>query len=241
MKQFSKLFSLLAGVVLLSNCSQPQEGFYQDDAINALDELTATIGEMAACSYMLNVHSNDDNGVVDKVSDVYMKVPGKLYIHTESTDNRKSFWLEDGQLYQLNLETNEYDVVSTPKGILAMIDSVHAKTGIDFPAADLFYPTFTDDMIAQFDSIMMNGEIELDGMVCKEVRAVNPQLEVFLALDPEGMPEQLALYGLGEKAGEEYVANFSNWRVDPELPDMLFQFEPPSNAVKAELFKSTTR
>jgi hypothetical protein len=236
-------FIFLFLVASLIGCNTANEGLYDEQAIEALDKLSETIGDMNSCSFSLFTetvkHENDELVTSYKQNDVYMGGADKMYFYAEKQDSRKGFWYNGSQLAVFLYDENQYDIVNAPGSILETIDSLNKHYNIEFPAGDFFYPTLTDDLIAQFDTIVALDSRTIDEVSCIEINATNQNLDVYILIEEETyLPKQLEIYYLKpEKKGESYVSTFSYFRYDPDLPDELFKFSPPSNAVKASLFK----
>ena len=163
-----------------------------------------------------------------------------MYFYVEREEFRKGFWYDGNQFSVFSYDENQYDVIDAPNTILETIDSLNKKAKIDFPAADFFYPTLTDDLIAQFDTIVVTGTKTIGEVSCLEINATNQNLDVYILIEEEThLPKQLEIYYLGEKTGDSYVATFSNFKTNPNLPDYIFEFSPPANSEKASLFKKS--
>ncbi len=238
MKVNSKYLVAVTILTCCWGCGQNDKKVYDASAIHELDKLTETIGNLSSCSFTTNSHIVENAGAIDQQSDIYFRGADQMYIYSDRNDIRRGFWYDNGKLSILNFDKNEYDEVKVPATIMETIDSVHNRYGIDFPAADFFYPTFTDDLIAQFNVIVLNGSNTIDGADCHEIFATNQNLEVLIYIDKStNLPKQFEIYHLDEKKGNSYVATFSNWRENPKLPENMFKFSPPSNAAKASIFK----
>lgn len=239
--KYLNLILLLLGASILGCSSNTSGGFYDEQAIESLDKLSETIGNLSACSFTLNAEliqeKNEELVPSYRQNDVYMRGSDKMYFYVER-EFRKAYWYDGKQIAQFLFDENQYDIIDAPPSIVEAIDSVHKNFKIDFPAADFFYPTLTDDMMNQFDTIIYVGTKTIDEIPCKEINATNPKLDVYVLIDEAtNLPKQLEIYYLGDKKGQTYIATFSNFRVNPDLPDELFKFAPPSNSVKASLFK----
>lgn len=225
-----------------TQCSSDDTGYYETEAIAALDAVTETIGNLQSCSLTV---LNDRTEMADgqpvahiRESDIYLRGADKLHIYTTYDDVRKGFWYNGTELSVFNFDESVYDVTPAPNTTMAMIDSLHKTFKIDFPGADIFYPTLTDDIIANFDSVFYLGTQEVDGILCKTVNARNANLDVTLFIaDATNLPVQLAIYGIGTRDGESYISHYQYWQTNPTLGDEIFDFAPPSNATKTAIFK----
>lgn len=226
----------------LTQCSSNDTGYYETEAIAALDAVTNTIGNLQSCSVaVLNERSEIENNQPVahlRTSDIYLRGADKLHIYTTHDDVRKGFWYNGTELSVFNFDESVYDVAPAPNTTMAMIDSLHKTFKIDFPGADVFYPTLTDDIIANFDSVFYLGTQDVAGILCKEVNARNATLDVTLFIaDATNLPVQLAVFGKGTRDGESYISHYQDWQSNPTLGDEIFEFAPPANATKAVIFK----
>jgi hypothetical protein len=229
------LLFILPGLFILG-CSSVKEGLYEENAINALDKLTETIGKLESCSYVLATQLENEDGITVKVNDVYMRAPDKMHIYTQSNEFRRGYWYNGRSLSIFDFDENVFDSIPAPGSIMLTIDSIHATYDMDFPAADFFYPTLTDDLMNDFDTIVFIGTRTIDDVACKEINASNASMDVYILIEEStNLPKGLEIYGLNERKGRNYFATFSQWKLDPKLPDQLFQFTPPSGSTKGVL------
>ncbi len=241
MKQKLPTIVVLITVVALMSCGENKSGFYDQSAIQALDKLSETIGNLSSASFTINTEIVTNDGATDtivKQSDVYLSGSNQMYVYFSRADVRKGYWYKDAKLSVLDFDHDQYDEVPAPATIMETIDSIHNRYNIDFPAADFLYPTLTDDLMAQFDTIAVLGSKVIDDVSCKEINATNANLDVYMLIDEAtNLPKQLEIYHLGERNGETFIATYSNWRTNPNLPDELFEFSPPASSTKTSIFK----
>jgi hypothetical protein len=245
LKNTKLLFLSFIIVAVFAGCSSTTKGVYDPKALSAMDSLGVTIGNLTSCSFALSTNiSYSDSGKIKwkhKQSDVYMRGPDKMYIYTADETSRKGYYYSGSDLALFNFDDLTYEVVKAPSNIMTTIDSVHKTFGIDFPASDFFFPTLTGDMINDFDSIYVSGSSKIEGIACKEINASSAKMNAFISIDElTNLPKRLEIYYLGDKKGESYAITFSNWITNPVLPDQMFSFAPPPNAVKTSLFINKT-
>lgn len=209
---------------------------YDDKAIEHLDKLSETIGQLNSCSYTLNTISITANEVVfSNENDVYMRGPNKMHISIKGTKGSKGFWYDGSSFAYYSYDKQIFDTIAGADNIIAVIDQLHNEYGIDFPASDFFYPSFTDDVIDNFNEVLFYGDSDNNGVKCVVIKAVNSEKELQLWIDKEtNLPHMMLITKL-DNSGDSYEAVFSNWRINPNLPDMLFEFEPPSNSTRVKL------
>ena len=211
-------------------------GKYDERAIECLDNLSETIGDLNSCSYTLNtIVSESDNSEFSNEHDVYMRGPDKMYVHSNGTKGLRGFWYNGSSFAYFSYDKNVYDTVAAPENIIAAIDFLHGKYEIDFPAADFFYPSLTDDIIENYNQVYYLGKVKIDDIDCIALEASNKDkvLQIWIKKISK-LPHKIIIASQIED-GNYYEAVFSNWKVNPELPDLLFEFEPPVNSTRVKL------
>lgn len=227
-------------VAFLVGCSKAKEGAYDSKAIESIDKLSHTIGNLKSCSYSLSTDITQATAsgkpAEHRESDVYMKGPNKMHVFTKEPGNRKGYYYNGSEIALFRFDKNTYESVKAPDNTIETIAQVSEKYGVDFPAADFFYPTLTDDMIEHFDTIVDAGTAKIDGVLCKEINGINAKMNVFVSIEEAtNLPKRLEIYYLGEEKGKSYVITFSNFKSNPDLTDAIFNFLPPKNATKTAL------
>lgn len=91
------------------------------------------------------------------------KGPDKMLVQARGDAAHKGFWYNGKQMVYYSYTENNYSVLEAPGTTMETIDSVHNDYGVDFPASDFFYSTFTDDLSADFASTVFLGRKEIDG------------------------------------------------------------------------------
>lgn len=228
------LIAVFATLFLFSCSTEPK--VYDQRAIASFDALSETIGNLESCSYTLNTFVSKKSGEqYSNENDVYMRGPNKMYIHSIGTKGERSYWYDGKIMGYFNFGNNSFDTVPAPDNIIKTIDGLHKKYGIDFPAADFFYPTFTDDIIDHFDRILFFGDETIDGVECVVSEATSDKFLVHIWIDKNtNLPHKLVISNVNNPLGY-YEAVFSNWRKNPNLPDILFEFKPPENSKRVAL------
>ncbi len=233
------LVYLLLGVLFLTSCNCEKPKYLEEEAISAFDEMSTTIGEMNSCSYTITIKAlKPDAEFRDVTHDVYFKGPDKMYIYSSSEDMSRGYWYNGNQFAYYNFLNATFDTLAAPGNILETIEAIHDKYGIYFPAADFFYPTFTDDMIDNFDSILYLNDEKLKQRTIIDIAGLNAKKEVYFTLEKDKigiLPIGLSIYEKSEGVNLAYEANISNWRYNPNLLDRLFNFKPRESDTRVKL------
>ena len=228
------IFICLLAVV---NLVRAQEGASDPAAVLILDKMSSVIGSLQSCSFTLHT-SNDEEvypiGLVKTygTSKVYMVGPDKMLVHTYQNDHHKGYWYNGDSLTYYSFDENNYVTISAPPTIMATIDSLSVTYEIDFPAADLFYPTLTDDILEYFTRLDYLGNNEVAGQECFHLRAENEEMlmQIWVSNDALNLPVQFVIQDKTKKGQPQYHVEFENWNINPVLPETLFEFIPPPGA-----------
>ena len=228
---FSSVIAVL--VLVLASC-EPSNKF-DARAIESLDKMSESIGNLSSCSYTLDTVNSRNTGIeIMNEHDVYMRAPDKMYVHTIGTNGEKSYWYNGSRLAYFSFTDAKYATINTPDNIMTTVDFMNKSYGIDFPATDFFYPDFTDDILENYSSLFFSEE-EIDGVSSVLVTAINDDEIVQIWIDKAtDLPHRMVIESRRDK-DKFYDVVFSNWRANPELPDVLFDFEPPTNAEKIQI------
>jgi hypothetical protein len=237
---------LLLPLLVISFFGYAQEAKDIDStAIFILDKMGDVIGDLEAVSFTLNNSSDklDANKNIVKhytTSTISLSGPDKLHIRTEGTKGKSGFHYDGAYMSYYNYDENNYVTLEAPESTLEMIDEMHLDYDFRFPAADFFYPSLTDDMVTQFDSIKFLGKKIIDGEACYHIMATNADLNVQLWVSNETylLPKRFVII-YKNKSNLQYEATFSNWSLNPNIPDAIFDFMPPPNAKLISILKKS--
>jgi hypothetical protein len=219
-----------------------QEYRKDTSAIMLFDRMSSLIGDLGSCSYHLSVSYDVidiELGLVKYFNEheVHMVGPDKMLVVSHGKKGHRGFWYNGNHLTYYSYTENNYVTIEAPDNIIATIDTVSKTYGIEFPAADFFYPTFTDDVIENFDDIIYVGKAEVEGQSCHHIIARNPAMGAQVWLSDNGwvLPVKFAITYYDQVPNQQYVATFSGWQLNPDLPAAMFDFLPPLDAREIKL------
>ena len=224
---------------------QAQDSLYNPAAIMILDRMSDVIGDMTSCSFK-TVASHDDLdpqfGWVKHMvtTQVYMKGPDKMVVNYWGQNGHRQCWYDGQQFAIFDYEEKNYGMVAAPSAILPMIDSIHTHFGLDFPAADFFYPAFTDDLLESNDRIDFVGISVVDGHECFQIiaRGKTSTTQIWIRNDAFNLPMKYVITDLTKPGYPQYETTFSEWQVNPDLPNAMFNFLPPPGTHQVRLMST---
>lgn len=230
------LYFFLIPIFFLSCGTETKKGEYDTRAVESLDKLTETIGDLTSFSYTVNGYIVNEKGEeFSKESDVYLRDSNKMFIENTGTAGDKSFWYNGEKFAYFLFNKNEYDIVKAPDNTLKLIDSIHSKFGIYFPAADFLFPTLTDDMLDNYDQLLYFGVEKVGEADCIALEATNEETIVQIWIDEKtNLPHKMIVSSKNNE-NKYYEGTYSNWRINPKFPDIMFEFQPPTGSERKKL------
>lgn len=221
---------------LLTFFGQAQEKQIDSTAIFILDKMSDVIGDLNSVSFELNTSVdkiNADRNIEKHYShsNVSMVGPDKLIARIQGDKGDHAFWYDGEFMTYYSFIENNYVTLEAPDNIITMIDSMHMRFDFKFPAADFFYPSFTDDIIEDFDSISYLGQKTIDGEPCFYIMATNKDtnVQLWVSNNMNVLPKRMVIIQKN-KDNMQYEANFIKWELNPEIPNSVFDFTPPPNS-----------
>jgi len=243
MKKILSLLLLMPLCLLL----KAQQKDYDTVAIMILDRMSDVIGDLSSCSYVLQTTTDrtDAGSTITEYgkNEVYMAGPDKMLVDAYGEKGHRGYYYNGSKMSYYSFKENNYAMVDAPPTIIEMIDSINVAYGIDFPAADFFYPTFTDDLLTYCDKIDYLGLADVDGKECFHIlaRGKEMNIQIWVTNDATMLPQKLLINYNGSKTTRRYEAGFSAWQLNPLLPAAMFNFLPPPSASEVYLMPTTSR
>lgn len=241
----SLILFLILSSLMTSRVSAQGDSTIDNTAVVLLDRMTALIGQLSSCSFKLSASVDKltpSHGPVKEFQShqVHFVGPDKMHVQTKGSNNH-AYWYNGDILMYYSLTYNHYGFIETPDNIIETIDMVNLDYGIDFPGADFFYPTFTDDLLENSEAVKYLGLVNIDGVDCHHIVAVGPEqnVQLWLTNDTFTLPYRFAFL---DKTGEQslqYEGIFSEWAINPDLPDAIFDFVVPESAKRLSIVPKT--
>lgn len=232
----------LASFALTYVASAQDTTKYDPIAILILDRMSDVIGDMSSCSFK-TVVSHDvmdpDYGMIKEFinTEVYMQGPDKMVLNIFSPRGHRQCWYDGNQFAVYDYEEKNYGMVKAPATLMATIDSIHTKYAIDFPAADFFYPAFTDDLLESNDMLAYIGKTSINGKECFHIMARNSNTtsQIWISNDVYNLPLRYVITYTSKPGQPQYEGTFKDWQVNPDLPLSMFNFMPPPGSHEVRL------
>lgn len=233
------LFVFVVAITLKANAQAPK---IDTVAVSILDRMSAMIGDLSSCS--VNIKSNYDVnsrelGLVKHSNDheLYLHGPNKLLVRSDGDKGSHILLYNGNTLTYYSQDKNQYGMIPSQASVIDMIDSVNKVYGIEFPGADFFYPSFVDDILAEAKNLVFIGITKVGDKECFHIAgtAKDKTFQFWISDDAFYLPMKMVIVHTAKENNPQFEAVFSNWKVNPDLPDALFEFYAPPNAKKIKM------
>lgn len=210
-------------------------------AVLILDQMSDLIGELESCTFNVS-NSQDvndpDYGLIkiNNQSSIIFNGPNKMLVHLDGDKGKRGYWYNGEHVVFYSYSENNYAIIDAPhNNIIETIDDLHADYGIDIPSADFFYPSFTDDILESFDTLKYLGEKTIDDQDCFHLKASNKNMDVqfWISNDAYKLPKKFVI--IYKDKNMQYEATYSDWVLNPTIPDAAFEFTPPAKAAQINI------
>lgn len=238
----TKKFLFLMGFVILTITSNGQTQRIDSTAVYLLHRTAETLQDIKACSFTTLTTYDVPNeslglikhGVTDKVT---IKFPDKMKVTSSGDRGNKALLYNGKKLNYYSFDNNTYSFTTAPGSVIETIDEVSKKYGIEFPAADFFYPTFLQDLLSEGGNLIFLGKTIVDGRECFHIAGNDKTkgYQFWIGSDDLFLPVKMVIIYTSEKDKPQYEAIYKDWTINADYPDSLFEFLAPPKAAKVKL------
>jgi len=242
---------VLTPLVLLSSPIAAQSGdrSTQDRvALMILDRMCTTIGELTSCRFTLEAEQevwDPELGIISHLTEdeVCMVGPDRMLVRSKGDQNDIGYWYNGAQVFYYSFTENNYASMKAPDTIIKTMDEMSRRYDIDFPAADLFYPTLVDDVTQNCDVVRYMGTSRVRGTDCFHIAGKGKKLsfELWIANDATTFPMKFILTTTEDVHSLRYDCTFTSWTGNPDLPKAIFEFMIPPGAKAIRIMSSAEK
>ena len=229
---------LLMSMALSAGCStQPRLESVDPEADEILMAMGATLGSAKQFSFQAQATMDElleDGPMVEFVANHAISVsrPNKVFVTAQGDMINRSVWFNDGKLAAVDNGENVYGMIDVPNKIDDMLDFMMDEYELTVPIADLLFADPYSILIENVDSGGYLGLHKIDGHPCHHLafRQESIDWQIWVDAGPMALPRKLVITYHRSPGQPQYRATFSGWSLSPELPDVMFEFQPPDGA-----------
>ncbi len=240
-----KRFFLLAAISLFASTASSAQSKPRIDslAVYILDRASETMQSLASCSYTaLTTYDTwmDGVGYIKHSSEdkVYFLFPNKMKVNIQGDRGSRSLFYDGKKFSYYSFNQNRYAELDLSLDIVQTVDSMNRKYGIELPAADFFYPSFTDDILSTGGNLVYLGIARVRNQLCYHIAGNDVNGTVFqfwITQDDFYLPVKMVLTYKEDNGQPQYEAIYSDWEINPSFPANMFDFVAPPAAKKIRM------
>ena len=169
-------------------------------------------------------------------SEVALQRPNKLRVRVTGEVPNFDFYYDGTNIVAYSPKNKVYSITKAPGTLDEMLKNLEAKTGIQFPAADMLVSDPYAGFIEGLTSAFVVGKSTADGVACQHLAFMNPGVhwQVWVDSGKIALPQRLAVTYADVQNFPRRLVEFSDWDLQPNLTDNDFVFQPPADAKKIE-------
>jgi len=168
---------------------------------------------------------------------VALRRPDRLAGATAGDAINRSYWYDGKTVTVLDDPHNVYVRMDVPPNIDGAMDTALERTGMVIPLADFLYSNVYDRLMGSVERGVYLGIHEVAGIPCHHLAFQQETIDWQLWIDagPKPLPRKLVIAYKTEDEVPQYQVTIRKWNLVAEVPDGLFEFEPPPGAKKVDL------
>lgn len=175
----------------------------------------------------------------DSSNILMIKRPNKLLAKRHGDIVDQSFSYDGKTLSLFNASHNYFASVPAPDSIEAMLDYARESLGIIAPASDLVYTNAFPLMMEHVWSAIIVGKAVIGGVTTDHLVFSRPDVDFQIWVPETGdpLPRKYVVTDKLHFAHPSTTVVMSDWNVDPNLTDSVFNFNPPQNATETDFLR----
>lgn len=230
--QFTVLIAFQAA--LISNASAQAEPAIDPKADQSFRDMSDTLSNAQAFSFRAEVCRDLVLAYGHKVQlsmtrEMMLLRPGCIRGSNEGDLDRIDYWLNDGKMSVLDRDHGIYAQLETPETIDETLDMLAFEYGLVVPLADFLVTNPYESAMANVDYASYAGLHRVRGVACHHLIFRQPGLDWQLWIDAgqRALPVRMVINFTDQPHSPQWMADFYDWNLNPNLPEDVFTFEVP--------------
>jgi hypothetical protein len=164
--------------------------------------------------------------------------PNRLVVDINGDDGASKLLYDGKNLVIYVAAVKKYASLPIPGDIDKALDEAQARTGVDFPLADLLANDSGESLLAGVTSGGPVGTATIDGVTCNHFffvqAAEDLEWELWLEDNDRALPRRVVVTYRSLPGRPNFIAALSSWDFSTPAPDNAFTFEPPAGVTQVE-------
>ncbi len=174
--------------------------------------------------------------------EVMLRRPDRVRVEVLDDRGTRRVYYDGTTLSMHHLEQNVYGIVDAPDTIDAMIDTLREQYGIAVPIADLLVSDIEQSFRDNAESGRYMGLHYHLGAKHHHLLLSNQNVDYQIWIEDSArpVPNKIVITYVNEPGQPQFTAVLSGWDFAPKLPDLVFDFAPPTDADEIEFLPLAT-
>jgi hypothetical protein len=172
-----------------------------------------------------------------RMVELQVRRPDHLHAAIHSTRRDRELIYDGSEITLLNHDENFYGSVKTSGPLDQAMDVACERFGITMPLEDFLRSNPHKDLLEKVTSGIDIGPVTVMGVSCEHLAFSqgNIDWQIWIADGIRPVPRKFVITYKDEPGSPQFTAIFSDWDFTTPLPDFVFKFEPPPDAVKIKV------
>jgi hypothetical protein len=208
------------------------------EALDALNRMADTLAQAKGFSVTIRAGFDVVQDTGQKITfgerrKVTLSRPDRLRVEAEESDGKRTLVIYDGKAITVfNPGDNVYGQIEKAGSVDDAVRFVSQDLGMPLPLALMLVSTLPDELDQRLQSIDYVERDTLTQVPTDHLagRAADVDFEIWIAADDTPLPQRLAITYKNEEGAPQYRAEFSDWKLNPDVPQVDLAFNPPDGA-----------
>ena len=214
------------------------EAPFDNEALDDLMHMADTLAQAQGFSVTIRagfdvVQENGQKITFGERRQVTLSRPDRLRIEAEESDGKKTLVTYDGQAITVfNPQDNVYGQVEKAGSVDDVIRYVVQDLDIRLPLALLLVTTLPEELDQRLEALAYVERNTLTTVPTDHLagRGADVDFEIWLDTGDTHLPQRLAITYKNEEGAPQYRAEFSDWKLNPDISKADLAFSPPDGA-----------
>lgn len=175
-------------------------------------------------------------------SSVAVRRPNKLRTERHGDGINQVFYFDGEFLSLFNPADKVYATEAAPDTIEEMFQFAYDTFGISTPVSDLVHRDAFEPLMQGVTLAVVVGREVLRGVTCDHLLFSRPgvDFQIWVAHEGSPLPMKYVVTDTSTPRGLSISTAMSGWNESPKVPDSLFEFVPPQDALPIPFLKADT-
>lgn len=169
---------------------------------------------------------------------VGLRRPDKLAAESQGDTVDREFRYNGRRAVLLDKRHNAYAVLEeAPETVDGLLEHLADRFGLVMPLEDLLYSDVYESVMSTAERVAYLGIHNVGEFKCHHLAFAQDVIDwqIWVEAGATPIPRKIVINYRQEYGHPAYQALITDWRVDLELPDALFEFSPPAGARQIEI------